>query len=413
MVRAPIFRYIEMTIKKIIGNVHLVLGLSSGIIVFIIAITGCIYSFQEEIQDMTQPYRYALESKHAVLPPSRLVSIAGNALPGKHIHAVNYPGNGRSAQVIFFSFAPEYYYYLVYINPYSGEVLQVEDMTQNFFRIILDGHFYLWLPPNVGQPIAASATLVFFFLMITGLILWWPKNKATAKQRFTIKWNARWRRKNYDLHRVLGFYALSLGIILSITGLVWGFQWFAQGYYKLAGGEKSLVYADPPSNKKEPATLKVPAIDAIFEKMIQLYPEVQAIEVHLPENDTASIAANANLNPGTYYKTDYRYFDQYTLEELSVDHIYGRYNSATNADKLMRMNYDIHVGAIAGLPGKILMFFVSLVCASLPITGTLLWWGRRQKEKRDRNGSAGVDATTNGQRCYVKKKLPVSILQKD
>jgi uncharacterized iron-regulated membrane protein len=229
-----------MTIKKITGNVHLVLGLSSGIIVFIIAITGCIYSFQEEIQDMTQLYRYTPSSKHAVLPPSRLVSIAGNALPGKHIHAVNYPGNGRSAQVIFFSFAPEYYYYLVYINQYSGEVLQVEDMTQNFFRIILDGHFYLWLPPNVGQPIAASATLVFFFLMITGLILWWPKNKAIAKQRFTIKWNARWRRKNYDLHRVLGFYALSLGIVLSITGLVWGFQWFAQGYYKLAGGEKSL-----------------------------------------------------------------------------------------------------------------------------------------------------------------------------
>jgi uncharacterized iron-regulated membrane protein len=39
-----------MTAKKIIGNVHLILGLASGIIVFIIAITGCFYAFQEEIQ---------------------------------------------------------------------------------------------------------------------------------------------------------------------------------------------------------------------------------------------------------------------------------------------------------------------------------------------------------------------------
>jgi uncharacterized iron-regulated membrane protein len=70
------------------------------------------------------------------------------------------------------------------------------------------------------------------------------------------------------------------------------------------------------------------------------------------------------------------------LEELSVDHIYGRVHHAAAADKLLRMNYDIHVGAILGLPGKILMFFASLICASLPITGFYIWWGRRNKKKR-------------------------------
>ena len=41
-------------------------------------------------------------------------------------------------------------------------------MTADFFRIILDGHFYLWLPHHIGQPIAASATLIFVVMMITG-----------------------------------------------------------------------------------------------------------------------------------------------------------------------------------------------------------------------------------------------------
>ena len=46
------------------------------------------------------------------------------------------------------------------------------------------------------------------------------------------------------------------------------------------------------------------------------------------------------------------------------------------------MNYDIHVGAIGGLPGKVLAFLLSAIIASLPVTGFLIWWGRRNKEKK-------------------------------
>jgi uncharacterized iron-regulated membrane protein len=87
-----------------------------------------------------------------------------------------------------------------------------------------------------------------------------------------------------------------------------------------------------------------------------------------------------NTDEDTYWKTDYRYFDQYTLQELPVEHIYGRFKNATTADKLLRMNYDIHVGAILGLPGKMLAFFTSLIVASLPVTGFMIWWGRRKKK---------------------------------
>ncbi|MBN3661790.1 MAG: PepSY domain-containing protein, partial [Ornithobacterium rhinotracheale] len=43
-------------------------------------------------------------------------------------------------------------------------------------------------------------------------------------------------------------------------------------------------------------------------------------------------------------------------------------------------NYDIHVGAILGIWTKILAFIISLICASLPITGFLVWWGRKNKK---------------------------------
>jgi uncharacterized iron-regulated membrane protein len=44
------------------------------------------------------------------------------------------------------------------------------------------------------------------------------------------------------------------------------------------------------------------------------------------------------------------------------------------------MNYDIHVGAVLGLTGKFIAFFASLICASLPITGFYIWWGKRKKK---------------------------------
>jgi uncharacterized iron-regulated membrane protein len=369
------------TLKYWIGRIHLWLGLTSGLVVFIVAVTGCIYAFQAEIQDLTQPFRFIQQRNLPLMPPSRLRAIAEKELPARKIHAVLYSGEGKAAQVIFFSFEPDEYYYTVYLDPYTGEVLKVKDMEADFFHFILDGHFYLWLPPAIGQPVAATATLIFVVMLITGLILWWPRNRNGAKQRFTIKWNARWRRKNYDLHNVLGFYVSWIAIILAATGLVWGFQWFANGLHTLAGGERSLVYTDPVSDTTAVYPSSMPAIDKIWHRMRKEYPAAETIEVHVPETSSGSIAANANPDGETYWQTDYRYFDQYTLKELNVDHIYGRYAGASAADKLLRMNYDIHVGAILGLPGKILAFFASLLCASLPVTGIYIWWGRRNKKR--------------------------------
>jgi uncharacterized iron-regulated membrane protein len=50
--------------------------------------------------------------------------------------------------------------------------------------------------------------------------------------------------------------------------------------------------------------------------------------------------------------------------------------------KLNDMNYDIHVGQILGLPGKIIAFVASLICASLPVTGFIIWWGKHKKSGR-------------------------------
>lgn len=373
-----------MNFKKTINKLHLWLGLSSGLVVFIVAVTGCIYAFQAEIKDLTYSFLFVEPQQSAVLPPSQISEIAQEAFPEGHLHAVLYPTKERSVQAIFFSYGEgNDHYQIAYINPYSGEVLKLKDEYADFFRIVLDGHFYLWLPPEIGQPVVASFTLIFLFMVISGLILWWPKKKKNLKQSLKIKWDGRWRRKNYDLHQVLGFYVMVFALVFALTGLIWGFAWFREAvYFTASGGDHFVEYYNPASDSTETYQGDIPALDAVWMKMNAEYPNADWIEVHPPEYEGSALAANANPDASTYWKSDYRYFDQNTLEEIPVDHFYNRLEQANVAQKLMRMNYDIHVGAIAGLPGKVLAFLLSAVIASLPVTGFLIWWGRRNKAKK-------------------------------
>lgn len=366
--------------KRIIKYLHQWLGLISGLLVFIIAITGSLYAFQSEIQDATQPYRFVSTENKNFIPPSRLQQTAKNHLPNKKLHSVKYFTENRSAQAIFYDLNPTYYY-IVYLNPYSGKILHTQNMEEGFFPFILKGHFYLWLPPYIGNKVVASATLVFFLLMITGLILWIPKNIKKLKHRLWFDWNkkTRWKRKNFDLHNILGFYVFIIALIFITTGLVWGFQWFAQGYYTALGGKKSLAYNEPISNKIHNSMINPE--DILYAKIISETENLKSIEVHFPETDSSAIAINTNTEVGTYWKTDYRYFDAYTLTEKKAMNIYGRLHDTTFADKLLRMNYDIHTGGILGLPGKIFMFLMSLIIASLPITGVVIWINKKKKIK--------------------------------
>jgi uncharacterized iron-regulated membrane protein len=322
-----------------------------------------------------------------LLRPSQIQQITDKVLPKKEAHSVGYQ-DGKSAIVTYYSMT-DTYFWTVFVNPYTGEVLKVKDMSKDFFRQVINGHFYLWLAPDIGQPILTTATMMFAFLLISGLVLWWPKNRAASKKRFTIKWNAKWRRVNYDLHNVVGFYLTWIMIFLALTGMVMGFQWFAKSTYWLASGGKEMIpFTESVSKSASNPQLvalaegKAPAHDILWAKARAERPGFKGnMDVHPPHAKDAAIELAINPDPGTFWKADYLFYDQYTLEEMKVNHMFGKFDDASTADKIARMNYDLHVGAVLGLPGKILAFCGSLVAASLPITGFLIWRGRKKKTK--------------------------------
>jgi uncharacterized iron-regulated membrane protein len=378
-------------LKKVIGKIHLWLGLASGLVVFIMATTACFWVFQQEIRDMTETYRQVEARNLPMIPPSQVYGIAAAEIPGRHIHSVNYGSGSEALEVLFYEPDPEFYQAL-FLDPYSGEVLHHKDFEADFFHFMLDGHMYLWLPHEIGKQVTGYATLIFVVMLISGIILWWPKNKKALPQRLKMQWKptTRWKRKNYDLHNILGFYASAIALVIAITGLVWSFTWVESGLHTMLGGEKSTTFTWPENTVAQAANVSSenPPIDRLWQQMEAEYPEVSAIEMHYPPAENYSIYVYVRYSKDTYWDSEYLYFDNQSLQEIKPEHMYGRLAEASVADKFRLMNYDIHVGAIGGLAGKILAFFTSLIVASLPVTGCMIWWGRHKKDKQKKEKKA-------------------------
>jgi uncharacterized iron-regulated membrane protein len=106
------------------------------------------------------------------------------------------------------------------------------------------------------------------------------------------------------------------------------------------------------------------------------------IQLQFPIRKTDPYAVYYNPDEGKTYRRFFRFFDRTTMEEIKGGGVLGHpIDGSSTADKIYRMNYDLHTGSILGLPGKIIAFFASLICASLPVTGFLVWWGKKKKKK--------------------------------
>ncbi|MEM8506876.1 MAG: PepSY-associated TM helix domain-containing protein [Bacteroidota bacterium] len=385
-----------INLRKIIGKLHLWLGLFSGLVVFVLGITGCIWAFEEEIKAWVYADKLKVEvpTEGEPLALGRHLQSVQQALGANHpiqrITVENAPGKS----IVFRSFSPVneasgiWYWneiqhnYWVYVNPYTAEILKKEDQTFEFFTFTFWLHWSLLLKTDIGQPIVGSATFIFIIMLVTGLVLWWPKNKAARIQRFRIRWKptTRWKRKNYDLHNILGFYSMFLTVFIALTGLMWAFTWFSDGVQWLANGGESLEREQLRVTSIE-ASLRYPnPLDMVYETLQLDHPNAKTYYINLPMATKGTIGSYVDYKDNS--KDIYLHFDQYSGERL---HSSIKWEDKTNGEKIQAYNYDIHTGAIGGLLGKTVAFFVSLFSASLPITGFFIWYGRHFKKGKRRS----------------------------
>lgn len=390
--------------RRINDFLHLWLGLISGVIVLIVCVTGCIWVFNEEITRLLDPEIVVGKQQPPVLTPSRIQQVATREYPGEKLTYARYQ-QGEAVDVWLGDWEADFQYSLK-INPYSGKVISKTTHKKDesdFFEWVLQGHRFLWMPYEIGRPIVNYATLTFVVLLITGLIWWYPKKwtQSTRDKSFKIKWDGSFKRVNLDLHNVLGFYSLLFLMMIALTGMVWGLEWYNKGlYWVTSGGEELPDFKNNASDSLQAGKFFTAgqAMDLAWDKVIKKHPDSEGFYYSYPDTTDAKSTISIIVYPsaGQFYNNQNYAFDRHTLKPLAGHKVYGaNYAEAPFATKLRKMNYDIHVGSILGFPGKVLAFLASLIGASLPVTGFIIWWNRKGFGKTKGKKSAAKTRSDN------------------
>ncbi|MDR3010617.1 MAG: PepSY domain-containing protein [Sphingobacterium sp.] len=380
--------------KTVILWLHKWLGIITGVVVFILSLTGSIYTFQDELKLWAYPEKYFIadttNQATTPLPLSTLLYSAQKSLQkNQKITRVDlYPSKNRTwvfraiktDEKAFGHWNYYHYYKRVFINPYTGQVQQIENSKTEFFQLALQLHLNLLLGKKYGHPVVAWSTAIFVLILLSGIVLWWPKKwkGKNLKRSFWLDTKVKWKRLNHDLHNVIGFYSLLIGLIFAVTGLAFAFPGFKKTYIAtfnlLQPRAEAATVASP---------IPLPAVEKKFQDnalryALTNYPDAEMMSIRLKKEIETEMDIQVRHDEKRSGTFDWLYFDRKdnSLREIKSS------EKLHYGDKLGALNYDIHTGGIAGMGTKIIAFIVSLFCASLPITGYVIWLNKSKKKKK-------------------------------
>ncbi|NAW50426.1 peptidase [Elizabethkingia argentiflava] len=382
----------KLKFRKIAYQLHLWLGLMSGLIVFILAATGCILSFEKELKQWIYPEKYYVKTiKKQKLPLSVLKLQSEKALPnGLKVSRVEVSSN-PSRSYAFRSLKMDHeamtfwgsylYYYRVYIDPYNGQVLGLEDAKKDFFEIVLNLHRRLLLGEKIGKTITGYATLIFAVILFSGLVIWYPRkmSKNMLKGMFFIKISANWKRINYDLHNVLGFYAIIPLLLISYAALIWNFKGLDKWIIKTLNGNGQTEQRAKSKVPSKGSPLPHNISDRIFKIVEKNLSGKESALINFPKTEEGTYYAQVTFADKHYQNIQYN-FDQYSGEILKYQTYKDKKIKSGTA--LRKRNYDLHTGSIFGITGRIIYFFATIIAASLPVTGFIIYLNRKKKKPK-------------------------------
>tara|TARA_R110002050_G_scaffold196426_2_gene331338 strand:- start:32211 stop:33374 length:1164 start_codon:yes stop_codon:yes gene_type:complete len=379
--------------RKLINDLHLWLGLASGIILFIVCLTGTILAFETELTLTLDREDHYSEENTNPIPFDRIIEnlqkqdycVKEFIFYGKSNR--NYQFTVLTKEQVTQSNGKPIRGKSIIINPYTGQQVKAKGSFKVFMHTVEQLHRYLLLDPSIGRPIVGVSTIIFIFMCLSGLILWLPKKLKKFKiwnawkQGFTLKTKANWKRINYDVHNTFGFYALFPLLLMGLTGLLWSFTWYYEGLEVVLGdklGKSRFEKTIPlPDNQNS----SVAAIDytTLIKKTDSILPYSNfGTRIMLPSDPTQSVMIRKISSDFLAYNaSDKLQFNPYT-NELITKTLFKDYNFGAKIAGLIR---GIHVGNFAGMLTKIIYFLCCLIATTLPITGTLIWINKMKKIK--------------------------------
>ena len=374
-------------LKKTLFQLHWFFGITAGLVLALMGITGAAVSFQDEILRALNPTVLKVEKREAgVLPPAELVRKL-EATEGKTVSMLWVESDSGNAARVFFTAPPgERRGQMRYFDPYTGDYMG--DATgQDVFGFILQLHRFLAMG-ETGRQITGACTLILLFFCLSGLYLRWPRQAANWRAWLTLDWRKKGRSFNWDLHSVFGTWCLLFYLLAALTGLSWSYDWYNQGLTKLLSdapqNERMRKRGPPPAGPAPMANY-----DAIWSTIYSnAGPGLSAYNIRMP-----AVAGQPAI---VYYLLKTSPHDR-ALNQINLDPATGevkshdQYASKTLKSQLLTSIYALHTGSYFGLVGRIILTVSALCMPLFFITGWLLYLDRRRKKRQVRDARKGLD----------------------
>lgn len=382
------------TFRKIIFWLHLISGLTAGVVIFIMCVTGALLSFERNIIEMSERearYVAADASKPRLGPSEVLAKVIESRAGTKPASIALNNEHGGTWQV---SLGREG---TIFADPYTGEITgEGNKSVRNAMSTLRDWHRWVALSGDqrpVGKAITGACNLLFLFLAISGIYVWFPRNLVwkTIKPVIWFRGGMRGKARNFNWHNTIGFWTSLFLIVFTLTATVISYQWASNLLFTLTGNEVPAPQQQGQGGQQSQETeFAIPTnLNAAWDRAEAQAPEWRSISLRLPITKDSAVFT---IDEGVYWNM----FGRSTLTvdvptaAVSKWEPYGERNSAQQLRSWFRFT---HTGETGGIVGQIIGFIACVGGAFLVWTGFSLVFRRFGNWlKRRRNGELLAEA---------------------
>jgi len=379
---------------------HRWIALAFGALVLVVVLSGVIVLFVPETERLVHPSHFEVTPTQRPVSSEQAVAAATRAFPQLTPEAVV-----RSAGVydVHQDGTAEKPGMVVHVDPGTGRVLGesayqdgVLGFVQNLHMCALGcagypGHVaFLEQPSGAwevtwGGWVLGAAGVVLLALALSGLWLWWPGVRRWARG-FTVRRGAGAYKRDYDLHKVLGFAALPFLLMWAFTGAAWELPVLERAWYAVMPGANP---PEPPAATSKPGTgdgVSATEAEAIAQRMV---PDGEMVSVSIPDPAKPDSAYSLWLARGV---DPYAHAVHPGNVEVVVDRYSGRARigyDMSRADAVGEWwegwQWGLHTGTFASWPWRAAFWLTfGLVPLLLGVTGTTMWLHKRRRRRAKR-----------------------------
>ena len=227
-------------LRRALFQIHLWTGLAVGLYMLMISVTGSALVFRAGL--------------NALLKPAAVVAVSGQMMSEAELRAavekqfansrfkvmtIKMPGRpDRAAEI---SVARGRVRQVRLIDPYSGKDIGDASEEIPFMVSMVDLHDNL-LGGDTGRKLNGYGGICLALLCLTGMVIWWP-GSGSWRRGLVVKRGTSWKRFNFDLHSMIGFWTFALLFMWAVTSIYFAFPEPFQAV---------VDYLDPPELRNPP-----------------------------------------------------------------------------------------------------------------------------------------------------------------